>query len=49
MNKMKIKRSTDPMDRKYPTFMKIIMQVHINGFLFKNVDMNDHKMFIQLI
>ena len=38
MNKMKIKISTDLMDKKYPTHMKLMQAQKVN----LNVHINDH-------
>ena len=46
MNKMKIKRSTDLMDRKYPTHMKLMqtqkVNLNVHFEIYVNVHIDDH-------
>ena len=46
MNKIKIKRSTDLMDRKYPTHMKLMqtqkVNLNVHFEIYVNVHIDDH-------
>ena len=43
MNKMKIKRSTDVMERKYPTHMKLRQAQKVNLNVYFDIYINVHK------